>query len=654
MEVGFWRFLTEPDADGLPLKQRIPEVALFRGCSLLAGFYSNQRGLLQKRASCSKQFLLDRLLALSTKTADARDLCAQTPVAILRHHAGAPCVPKAQVLSASQLMELLERTERGQVPRAANGLPHLGEEEWSLQSLVLPPSNLRIVSVYSREPNGDESWDVVGQAFTQAYPLSNAPWQGGASPSSKVPVPAALASQVEAKSRHLVAYVQRFHGRSLLSLVSEFVPDAAGKAVLHGFWKVELSDKPGGAAFSWDSEMPSTALPSEMHSSRPTSATFSAVQSRPARGDLRPPLARPDASHSSGAGGRMGVDGQLFLAAGAISCCAVKAQRALRKRSLPLRKAEETKGDDVNSKLRVTVRNNVKMTVCRVGLWSIFTGLGAYLLYPSLQQCLWVALTGTKQVVPLGDVASGYVGNILALMSVLFSILAGNSYTSLYSQNEAIFCALFAEVSEAKALMEQIALVCSGRPFYRSALENIRRYVERDLRRLDRPPSILCAIKPRDDPLESILYLTSVGVPSAVYETVRSLRQRRGDRLGAVQRKLPPVQMALLYVLGGFNLLSLLLLALQTPSLVENRLCRSLFAAMAGALMMTMRVIHELWTPVGGAYNVDGVLRVMIRGLEDELDQRLKGKTFSDTRLPPPPPSFQKPAMPAAATPAES
>ena len=27
-----------------------------------------------------------------------------------------------------------------------------------------------------------------------------------------------------------------------------------------------------------------------------------------------------------------------------------------------------------------------------------------------------------------------------------------------------------------------------------------------------------------------------------VYETVRSLRQRRGDRLGAVQRKLPPVQ----------------------------------------------------------------------------------------------------------------
>ncbi|CAE7552744.1 unnamed protein product [Symbiodinium pilosum] len=306
-------------------------------------------------------------------------------------------------------------------------------------------------------------------------------------------------------------------------------------------------------------------------------------------------------------------------------------------------------GDDVTS-LRAVVRRNVIKTVCRVGLWSLFTALGAYWFFPTLQRLWWVLLTGSTEMGALSDVTQGYVGNVLALMSVLFSILAGNSYTSLYSQNEAIFCALFAEVSEAKALMEQIALVCSGRPFYRSALENIRRYVESDLRRLERPPSILCACKPRDDPLESILYLTSVGVPSAVYETVRSLRQRRGDRLGAVQRKLPPVQMALLYVLAGLNLVSLLLLALGKSTDAEYRLCRALFAMMAGGLMMTMRVIHELWTPAGGAYNVDGVLRVMIRGLEDELDQRLKGKTFSDTRLPPPPPSFQRPTTADAAT----
>ena len=43
------------------------------------------------------------------------------------------------------------------------------------------------------------------------------------------------------------------------------------------------------------------------------------------------------------------------------------------------------------------------------------------------------------------------------------------------------------------------------------------------------------------DPLPSSIGPTGC-VGLQVYETVRSLRQRRGDRLGAVQRKLPPVQ----------------------------------------------------------------------------------------------------------------
>lgn len=302
-------------------------------------------------------------------------------------------------------------------------------------------------------------------------------------------------------------------------------------------------------------------------------------------------------------------------------------------------------GQDDGDLLRRITRASVIKTMKNVGLWSLTSVAAGYLLYPFLQRASWALLVGTAG--PNGllcDASQNYVGNFLAIMSLLFSILAGNSYSSLYSQNEAIFCALFAEVSEAKALMEQIALVCSGRPFYRSALANIQRYVEHDLRQLDQPPAVLVACKPRDDPLESILYLTSVGVPSAVYETVRSLRQKRGDRLGAVQRKLPPVQIALLYVLGSLNLVTFLLLGTND----DGRLCRGLFALLVGAVMMTMRVIHELWTPIGGAYNVDDVLAVMIRGLEDELKQRLQGRTFSDTRLPPPPPRWS--AAPARPT----
>ena len=50
-------------------------------------------------------------------------------------------------------------------------------------------------------------------------------------------------------------------------------------------------------------------------------------------------------------------------------------------------------------------------------------------------------------------------------------------------------------------------------------------YVKKDLRRLDIPPAQLLSSKPMDDPLEAIMYITSVGVPSIVYETVRALRQ---------------------------------------------------------------------------------------------------------------------------------
>ena len=39
----------------------------------------------------------------------------------------------------------------------------------------------------------------------------------------------------------------------------------------------------------------------------------------------------------------------------------------------------------------------------------------------------------------------------------------------------------------------------------------------------------------------------------------------------------------------------------------------------------TLKVIGELYRPGGGAYNVDGVLSIMVRGLEEELRDRLAG-----------------------------
>ena len=56
------------------------------------------------------------------------------------------------------------------------------------------------------------------------------------------------------------------------------------------------------------------------------------------------------------------------------------------------------------------------------------------------------------------------------------------------------------------------------------------------------------------------------------------------------------------------------------------------FSNLVMGIFMTLRVVGELWRPAGGAYNVDTVLKTMVRGLEQELDARMAGKTIQAQR----------------------
>merc|ERR1712127_393841 len=121
------------------------------------------------------------------------------------------------------------------------------------------------------------------------------------------------------------------------------------------------------------------------------------------------------------------------------------------------------------------------------------------------------------------------------------------------------------------------------------------------------------------------MYMTSVGVPSTVYETVRSLRQARANRLGALQRKLPSVHMLLLWILAAIELVSFPLLGAGTQTIGGYNILTvegCLFGVMTFGIVMTLRVVGELWRPAGGAYNVDSVLAIMVKGLEEELRAR--------------------------------
>ena len=234
----------------------------------------------------------------------------------------------------------------------------------------------------------------------------------------------------------------------------------------------------------------------------------------------------------------------------------------------------------------------------------------------------------------LSQDSSQFVQNFLTVAGLLFSILVGQTYYFMYQQQEAVYYALFNEVTEAKSLLEQVALVCQGRSMYRQVLKYISNYVEYDLKQLQCDPAVLLSARPVDDPLESIMYMTSVGVPSTVYETVRSLRQARAARLGALQRKLPEVHMILLWVLAAIELCSFPLLGAGTQTIGGYNILTvegCLFGVMTFGVVLTLRVVGELWRPVGGAYNVDAVLATMVRGLEEELQLRMSISSNSNS-----------------------
>ena len=248
-------------------------------------------------------------------------------------------------------------------------------------------------------------------------------------------------------------------------------------------------------------------------------------------------------------------------------------------------------------------------TLLRVALPTLIATLMGFVYFDNLSLYIRSTLdVSTVRILQEDD--AQFIQNFLTVIGLLFSILAGNAYSALYQQQESIYFALFQEVSEAKSLLEQTTLVCQGRPFYAAALACMRDYVKNDLRRLDIPPSQLLSTRPVEDPLESIMYMTSVGVPSIVYETVKNLRQARGSRLGAMQRKFPLLGIGLLYLLAAVELLAFPLLGAGSASLAGVLSLQSfLFACLCGAHMLVLRIIQELWQSSGGVFNVDEVLQ---------------------------------------------
>jgi len=268
-------------------------------------------------------------------------------------------------------------------------------------------------------------------------------------------------------------------------------------------------------------------------------------------------------------------------------------------------------------------------TLSRILLPSFLSSVLAFFLFPPLSLGLSYLINDPATFAVLSVDSSQFVQNFLTVTGLTFSILVGQTYYFMYQQQEAVFVSLFGEVTEAKSLLEQVALVCQGRrDMYEMCLVAVKRYVEEDLKRgLGKEPAEVLSARPMDDPLEIIMYLTSVGVPSSVYDTVRSLRQARALRLAALQKKLPPVHLLLLWLLAIIELSSFPVLGAGTQTIGGYNILTiegCLFGIMTFGIVLTLNVVGELYVGSGGAYNVDSVLCVMVKGLDEELETRMK------------------------------
>jgi hypothetical protein len=272
------------------------------------------------------------------------------------------------------------------------------------------------------------------------------------------------------------------------------------------------------------------------------------------------------------------------------------------------------------------------VTILRVSIPSLFLATSLKIAYPTIAMVLanWINDSGVFAVV--AQDASQYIQNVLTTSGLTFSILVGQTYYFMYQQQEAIYLALFEEVAMAKSLLEQISLVSQGRTtLYRKILGSVQEYVQSDLTKFNGiEPSVLISSRPVDDPLEQILYLTSVGEPSLVYQTVRSLRQARATRLGALQRKLPPIHMFLLWTLFAIVLFTFPLLGAGVQTIGGMGLLNVqawYLGFIVFGMSLTMGVVNELRQPgLTGAYNARFTLNIMVAGLEEELDLRLRGE----------------------------
>lgn len=231
------------------LKQQIPEVCVFRGCRLVGWYHSNSNGcVVQRTQKTSIQEMCDHFIMVAAggkRQCDAGFMEAPdlAPVAILRKsstlfqkRSGAIDVPDASVLNGKELMELVQRVSAGSAEAPL----------WSVQTVVHPVEDVRVISMYSCDAAGEERSDVFGRHFRSVYSfdrITNIPSSEEVAADRCLVVPPQQRKIIESKTLGIIRFLSTHHHICLEGFILEFVFDAKNRAVLHGCWCASVSSE---------------------------------------------------------------------------------------------------------------------------------------------------------------------------------------------------------------------------------------------------------------------------------------------------------------------------------------------------------------------------------------------------------------------------
>ena len=123
-----------------------------------------------------------------------------------------------------------------------------------------------------------------------------------------------------------------------------------------------------------------------------------------------------------------------------------------------------------------TLASAMTKTAKRIFLPTTIISAVAYVAFAPLAQLTHNVL-GRRTALLIGN--SDLAKTVPGVLGLLFSVVPSNPFTALYEQQEAAHLAVYAEVSCARSLLEQLVLVLGGpgEPRCRSALRAFRRYV---------------------------------------------------------------------------------------------------------------------------------------------------------------------------------